>query len=338
MHDVELARRFADRIVGMAAGRIVFDGPPPALAEEALTGIYGGRRLDALTRSPWRRRPRATIRSRRTGRSRVAAVALVAYVIYACAQMEISWERVADRPRQRGTLLRPPVPAQLRAATSSLLEGHEGEPRRSPCSPRPLGIVLAMPIGLLAARNLMPPWVTWPARLVIVLARSFHPVIVAILFVKAVGFGALAGILALTVASIGFIGKLITEAIEEISAKQVEAVRATGAPFASVLAFGVVPQVFSRFIGFATYQLDSNLRNSTMVGIVGAGGIGGTLFAAFQRFDYDFVCAILIAIIAVIMAGEILATAVRAVFIDNATLRDLFRRDSLRRVRHAEEG
>ena len=149
--------------------------------------------------------------------------------------------------------------------------------------------------------------------------------IVAILFVKAVGFGALAGILALTVASIGFIGKLFTEAIEEISLKQVEAVRATGAPFCSVLAYGVLPQVFSRFIGFATYQLDSNLRNSTMVGIVGAGGIGGTLFAAFQRFDYDFVCAILIAIISLIMMGEVLATAVRAIFIDNATLVDLFR-------------
>jgi len=93
-----------------------------------------------------------------------------------------------------------------------------------------------------------------------------------------------------------------------------------------VLAFGVLPQVFSRFIGFATYQLDSNLRNSTMVGIVGAGGIGGTLFAAFQRFDYDFVCAILISIITLIMIGEVLATAVRAIFIDNATFADLFRR------------
>ncbi len=108
-----------------------------------------------------------------------------------------------------------------------------------------LGIVLALPVGLCAARNLMPAWATWPARFIIVAARSFHPVIVAILFVKAVGFGALAGVLALTVASIGFIGKLFTEAIEEISLKQVEAIRATGAPFGSVLAYGVVPQVFS---------------------------------------------------------------------------------------------
>ena len=135
--------------------------------------------------------------------------------------------------------------------------------------------------------------------------------IVAILFVKAVGFGAIAGILTLTVASLGFIGKLFAEAIEEISLKQVEAVRASGAPFMSVLTYGVLPQVFSRFVGFATYQVDSNLRNSTMVGIVGAGGIGGTLFAAFQRFDYEFVCAILIAIILMIMVGESLARWVR---------------------------
>ncbi|MCW5774159.1 MAG: ABC transporter permease subunit, partial [Rhodospirillaceae bacterium] len=104
------------------------------------------------------------------------------------------------------------------------------------------------------------------------------------------------------------------EAIEEISPKQVEAVRATGAGFGKVLIFGVLPQVMARFVGFATYQLDSNLRNSTMVGIVGAGGIGGTLFAAFQRFEYDFVATILIAIIAVIFVGEVLSGWLRRVF------------------------
>jgi phosphonate transport system permease protein len=160
----------------------------------------------------------------------------------------------------------------------------------------------------------MPVWASWPARAVMVVCRSFHPMIVAILFVKAVGFGALAGILALTVASVGFLGKLMTEAIEEISLKQVEAVRATGAPFASVVTYAVVPQVFSRFVGFVSYETDANLRNSTMVGIVGAGGIGGTLFAAFQRFDYDFVCAIVLTIIALIMAGEVLTVQVKKVF------------------------
>jgi phosphonate transport system permease protein len=177
-----------------------------------------------------------------------------------------------------------------------------------------LGLMLSLPVGLLAARNLMPAWVTWPVRLFITLCRTFHPVIVAIIFVKAVGFGALAGILALTVASIGFLGKLFTEAIEEISMKQIEAVRATGASFANVLTFAVVPQVIYRFIGFIAYEVDSNLRNSTMVGIVGAGGIGGTLFAAFQRFDYDFVLGIVICIIALIMLGEVLQIAVKKVF------------------------
>jgi phosphonate transport system permease protein len=90
--------------------------------------------------------------------------------------------------------------------------------------------------------------------------------------------------------------------------------RAAGAPFPSVLIFAVLPQVLNRFIGFATYQTDANLRNSTMIGIVGAGGIGGTLAAAFQRYDYDFVSAILICIIALVMVSELLAQRVKGVF------------------------
>jgi len=276
---------------------------------------------DPFRRSPW---------------PRVAAIALILYVVYACAQLEVSWERVQtglENALKFFSRLFPPNFSRWELLVKGLTESLEIAVLAST-----LGIVLAMPVGLCAARNLMPAWTTWPARFIIVAARSLHPVIVAILFVKAVGFGALAGILALTVASVGFIGKLFTEAIEEISLKQVEAIRATGASFASVLAFGVVPQVFSRFIGFATYQLDSNLRNSTMVGIVGAGGIGGTLFAAFQRFDYDYVCAILISIITLIMIGELLATGVRAIFIGNATFGDLFRRSDIRpRERHLED-
>jgi len=273
---------------------------------------------------------------RRRAWPRVAAVALFVYVVYACAQLDVSWERVhagLDNAARFFSRLFPPNFTRSDLLIKGLTESLEIAVLAST-----LGIGLALPIGLAAARNLMPAWISWPARFVIVAARSLHPVIVAIIFVKAVGFGALAGILALTVASIGFIGKLFTEAIEEISDKQVEAIRATGAPFPSVLAYGVLPQVFSRFIGFATYQLDSNLRNSTMVGIVGAGGIGGTLFAAFQRFDYDYVCAILISIIALIMIGELFATAIRAIFIENATFADLFRRgEAMRHVRHSED-
>ena len=267
-------------------------------------------------------------------RSRLAWLALAAYVFYAAGQMDASWERVAaglHNAEHFFSRLFPPNFSRWELLVKGLKESLEIAVLASA-----LGILASLPIGLCAARNLMPGWISWPARLVIVAARSFHPVIVAILFVKAVGFGALAGILALTVASIGFIGKLFAEAIEEISLKQVEAVRATGAPFMSVIGFGVLPQVFARFIGFCTYQLDSNLRNSTMVGIVGAGGIGGTLFAAFQRFDYDYVCAILISIIALIMAGELLAMGVRAIFIDGLSLADLFRGRMGRLAAHGE--
>lgn len=245
--------------------------------------------------------------------ARAGWLALAVYVVYAASRLQFTWTRFMiglDNGARFLDRMFPPVIAQPDTLVKGLVESLEIAILASF-----IGIVLALPIGLAAARNLMPSWVNWPARAVIALCRSFHPVIVAIVFVKAVGFGALAGILALVVASIGFIGKLFAEAIEEISLKQVEAVRATGAPFLNVIAYGVLPQVFSRFIGFATYQLDSNLRNSTMVGIVGAGGIGGTLFAAFQRFDYDFVAAILIAIIIMIMIGEVLAGWVRGIFL-----------------------
>jgi phosphonate transport system permease protein len=270
---------------------------------------------------------------------RVGWLVLAAYVVYACAQLDVSAGRVASGLQNAAHFLSrlfPPNFTRWELLVKGLNESLEIAVLASA-----LGIALSLPIGFVAARNLMPAWVSWPARLLIVACRSFHPVIVAIVFVKAVGFGALAGILALTIASIGFTGKLFAEAIEEISLKQVEAVRATGAPFLSVVAFGVLPQVFARFIGFCTYQLDSNLRNSTMVGIVGAGGIGGTLFAAFQRFDYDYVCAILISIITLIMVGELLAMGVRAIFIDGLSLADLFRghmgRLAARGERHLED-
>jgi phosphonate transport system permease protein len=255
---------------------------------------------------------------------RLAQLGLVAYVVYATFKLELTGARLLiglENGVQFLGRMFPPVVQDWETMTTGLVESLEIAVLASA-----LGLAVALPVGLLAARNLMPAWVSWPARLVIVLCRSFHPVIVAIVFVKAVGFGALAGILALAVASVGFAGKLFAEAIEEISPKQVEAIRATGAPFAGVVAFGVLPQVFGRFVGFATYQVDANLRNSTMVGIVGAGGIGGALFAAFQRFDYDYVCGIVIAIICLIIVGEFLANDVRAIFLEHLSLRDLLRR------------
>ncbi len=244
--------------------------------------------------------------------ARAAWCLFAVYFVYAAAQLEFTPARFATGLEHGAKFVSRLFPPDFKR-WELLLKGMT-ESLQIAVVASALGVAISLPLSLMAARNLMPAWLTWPARLVMILCRSFHPVIVAILFVKAVGFGALAGILALTVASVGFLGKLMTEAIEEISLKQVEAVRATGAPFMSVVLFSVIPQVFSRFIGFVAYETDANLRNSTMVGIVGAGGIGGTLFAAFQRFDYDFVCAIVLTIIALIMAGEVLTMRIKKIF------------------------
>lgn len=237
---------------------------------------------------------------------------LAVYALYAASLLDVTWARFVTGLDNGGRFLGRMIPPDF--SRWDLLRDGLLESLQIAVIASFLGILLSLPIGLMAARNLMPAAVTIPARALIAFARTFHPIIVAIIFVKAIGFGALAGIMALILASIGFIAKLFAEAIEEISLKQVEAVRATGASFMGVVLMGVLPQVLSRFIGFAIYQLDSNLRNSTMVGIVGGGGIGGTLFSAFQRFDYDFVAAILITIIAMIMVGEIAASWVRARF------------------------
>ncbi|MGL5733821.1 MAG: PhnE/PtxC family ABC transporter permease, partial [Beijerinckiaceae bacterium] len=111
-----------------------------------------------------------------------------------------------------------------------------------------------------------------------------------------------------------FVSKLFAEVVEEMNPKQVEAVRATGANFWNTLIFAVMPQVMARFVGLSVYQLDSNLRNSTMVGIVGGGGIGAPLFTAYQRFDYDVVLTILICIIAIIMTAELISGRIRRIF------------------------
>jgi phosphonate transport system permease protein len=237
---------------------------------------------------------------------------LAVYLVYACSQLGFSAERFSagiEHGQRFVARMFPPNFGRWQLIVSGVTESLQ-----IAVIATFVGILISLPIGLMASRNLTPAWISWPTRAFIALCRSFHPIIVAILFVKAIGFGALAGVMALIVASIGFISKLFAEAIEEISIKQVEAVRATGAGFLSVLIMGVQPQVLPRFIGFATYQLDSNLRNSTMVGIVGGGGIGASLFTAYQRFDFDVVLAILIVIVSLIMVAEILSGWARKVF------------------------
>ena len=174
-----------------------------------------------------------------------------------------------------------------------------------------VGMIIAIPLALCAASNLAPKPIYLAARGIIVLSRTFHEVIIAIFFVKIVGFGPLAGLLTLVVASVSFISKMIAEDIENMNMGQVEAVKATGAGFLKLLLYAVQPQILPRYLGVSIYRLDANIRHSTVVGIVGAGGIGMTLTATFKRYDYDFSLAILLTIIALVFLGEIFSNWAR---------------------------
>lgn len=245
---------------------------------------------------------------------RIAWIGLAVYTVYATSILAVTWERFAKGLDNGARFLGRMFPPNMAADKLSLIMDGMVESIQIAVLSTFVGVLLSLPLGLMAARNLAPGWLSWSARGLIAVLRSFHPVIVAILFVKAVGFGALAGVLALIVSSMGFVSKLFAEIVEEMNPKQVEAVRATGASFFNVLIMAVAPQVMARFIGLAVYQLDSNLRNSTMVGIVGGGGIGAALFTAYQRFDYDVVLTILLIIIAIIMTMEIVSARVRRIF------------------------
>ena len=235
--------------------------------------------------------------------------AILAYVLWSLGTLEVDWGRVAQGfPRAGDILVRmfPPDFSRWELLTRGVLESVQMAFAASF-----FGMLLAIPLGLCAAINLVPKPVYLVARAILSLTRTFHEVIVAIFFVKIFGFGPLAGVLTLIVASLSFIGKMLAEDIENMNMGQVEAVRATGASFPRLLVYAITPQILPRYLGVSIYRLDANIRHSTVVGIVGAGGIGQTLAASFSRYDYDFSLAILLTIISLVFLGEFFSTWVR---------------------------
>jgi phosphonate transport system permease protein len=175
-----------------------------------------------------------------------------------------------------------------------------------------LALLLALPVGLLAAHNVCPyTSINLLARFVLVSSRSVNSLVWALLFVGIFGPGALAGTLAIAFRSIGFVGKLFGEALEEMSRGPIEALSAAGAPRVSLLTFGYWPQVKPAFWSIALFRWDINVRESAVLGLVGAGGIGMTLDSALNLFQWDRVALILVAIFAVVVLAEIAVTIVR---------------------------
>jgi phosphonate transport system permease protein len=175
------------------------------------------------------------------------------------------------------------------------------------------GVIMAVPVAFLAARNTTPSaLILRPIALFIIVAsRSINSLIWALLLVAIIGPGLLAGIVAIALRSIGFIGKLLYEAIEETDAKQIEAIEATGASGAQVLNYGIMPQIMPAFWGITVFRWDINIRESTILGLVGAGGIGLKLQASLNTLAWSQVSVILLLILATVVLSEWVTARVR---------------------------
>lgn len=178
-----------------------------------------------------------------------------------------------------------------------------------------LAFTLALPLGVLAARNTTPHSIIYQLiRLILNLLRAIPELIMGILFVAAVGFGVLPGVLALALHSIGMVGKFIAESVEHVDNGPVEAVRATGASPFQVISHGVLPQVMTKVIDLALYRWEYNFRASTVLGMVGAGGIGFELMSSLRLMQYDQVAALLLLILLMVTLVDTMGAQLRKRF------------------------
>lgn len=235
---------------------------------------------------------------------------VVSYLFWASLSVEIDVARMIaglrDAPGFFGDLFRPDFVTRSYDIRLGLIES-----LTMTVVATTVGVLLSVPLGLGGAKNLAPRAVYLVCRTILAVTRAFHEIILAILFVAMFGFGPFAGLVTLVVSTIGFLGKLIAEEIEAIHWDAVEAVESTGASWLQKVVYGVSPQVKPRFIGLSLYRLDINFRESAIIGIVGAGGIGATLNTAFQRYEYQSVSAILILIIGTVFVAEVVAGKIR---------------------------
>ena len=180
-----------------------------------------------------------------------------------------------------------------------------------------ISLFLAVPVAFLAARNTTPSaWLIRPiALLIIVSTRSINSLIWALLLIAIIGPGVFAGVIAIAIRSIGFCAKLLYEAIEEIDQTQVEAITATGASRWQVMAYGIVPQILPAFAGIAVFRWDINIRESTVLGLVGAGGIGLQLSSSLNVLAWPQVSLILLVILAAVVISEWVSARVRGAII-----------------------
>lgn len=242
----------------------------------------------------------------RTAVRRLLWLSAVAYLVFAIGSLDINWLRVSQGLERGWRFVQGFLQPDFFSRGNDIWQGFQ-ESLTMTVTSTAAGVVLAIPVAIGAARNLAPSWIYYGCRGIIAISRTLNEIIVAILLVAMFGFGPFAGFLTLTFATIGFMAKLLAEDIEEIMPSQLEALRSTGAGMLQLLDFAVLSHVLPRLIGLSLYRLDINFRESAVIGIAGAGGIGATLNTAMDRYEYDSAAAILLIIIAIVMLAEYLS-------------------------------
>jgi phosphonate transport system permease protein len=174
-----------------------------------------------------------------------------------------------------------------------------------------LAVVFGIPFSILCASNVCPQWIVQPVRRLMDSCRAINEIVFALLFVVAVGLGPFAGVMALFVHNLGIFAKLFSEAVEAIDPRPVEGIRVTGAVRLQEVIFGVIPQVLPMWFSFTLYRLETNIRSATTLGIVGAGGIGQTLYQSITSFQYADTAAQMIIVVLTVIAIDLISARVR---------------------------
>ena len=238
-------------------------------------------------------------------------VGIAFLAIWSLRNLQIPWFYFLDAHEQAGDLINrmtPPYWGFMKEVIDPLIETIHIATLGTAAT-----VIVALPVAILSARNTTPNAVTWfIGRFILVTSRSVNTVVWGLMFVAIFGPGPMAGIWSIAARSIGFVGKLIAEAIEEIDTGTVEAVEATGASRLQVLQVGVLPQVLPVIWGTIVYRWDINIRESTVLGFVGAGGIGILLYSSINQFAWREVSVMLLAIFLVVLLSEFISAWVRS--------------------------
>lgn len=178
-----------------------------------------------------------------------------------------------------------------------------------------LAVLLSIPFGVLSSNNMVPWYVYQPVRRLMDAFRAINEIVFAVLFVVAVGLGPFAGVMALFVHTTGILAKLFSEAVEAIDPRPVDGIRATGASKIQEVVYGVIPQVLPLWMSFSLYRFESNVRSATVLGLVGAGGIGQILFESIRGFYYAETAALLIIIVVTVTIVDLVSQQLRRMVI-----------------------